>query len=126
MTYRGFLPAVFFGLTTILLIALSFSFIVSLILSFTAFTEQSFHWIILITAFISMFVGGLVSGVKAKEKGWIAGALTALLFSIVTFLIQFLGYNTSFTAEQYMFHGGYLLAAACGGIIGVNLASNRK
>ncbi|WP_088102627.1 TIGR04086 family membrane protein [Halalkalibacter urbisdiaboli] len=126
MAYRGFLPAVFFGLGTILVIALSFSFLVSLVLSLTSLTEQSVHWVILIVAFLAMFIGGLVSGAKAKEKGWIAGISTALLFSFLTFLIQFLGYDSGFTSEQYLFHGGYLLVAACGGIIGVNLSSGKQ
>ncbi|WP_100406577.1 TIGR04086 family membrane protein [Bacillus solitudinis] len=129
MAYRGFLPAVFFGVATILVVALSFSFVVSIVLKFTSFTEQSFYWVILVTAFLAMFIGGLVSGAKAREKGWMAGAVTALLFSVLTFLIQYLGYNNGFSIEQYMFHGGYLFAAACGGIIGVNISgssSNKK
>ncbi|GAE35100.1 TIGR04086 family membrane protein [Halalkalibacter akibai] len=125
MAYRGFFPAVLFGLTTILLIALSFSFVVSLVLSFSSLTEHSVKWLITIVAFVTMFLGGTISGAKAKEKGWIAGAFTALLFSLLTFLIQYLGYNNTFTSEQYLFHGGYILVAAIGGIIGVNLSSNK-
>ncbi|TWI56264.1 TIGR04086 family membrane protein [Halalkalibacter nanhaiisediminis] len=125
MTYRGFFPAVLVGLTTVLVIVLSFSFVISLVLSFTSFTEQSVSWLILTAAFIAMFLGGVMSGAKAKERGLMAGASTALLFSLITFLIQFLGYDSSFTSEQYMYHGGYLLVAALGGIIGVNLSSNK-
>ena len=125
MTYRGFFPAVLFGLTTILVIALSFSLVVSLVLSFTSFTEHSVKWLITIVAFMTMFLGGTISGAKAKERGWIAGAVTALLFSLLTFLIQYLGYDNSFTSEQYLYHGGYILVAAIGGIIGVNLSSNK-
>ncbi len=76
-------------------------------------------------AFIAMFFGGAMSGAKAKERGWIAGATTALLFTLLTFLIQYLGYDNGFTAEQYIHHGGYVLIAALGGIIGVNLSSNK-
>ncbi|GAE25931.1 hypothetical protein JCM9140_1954 [Halalkalibacter wakoensis JCM 9140] len=125
MAYRGFFPAVLFGLTTILVIALSFSLVVSMILSFTSLTEHSVKWVITAVAFVSMFLGGIISGAKAKEKGWIAGACTAILFSLLTFFIQYLGYNTTFTNEQYLYHAGYLLAAAIGGIIGVNVSSNK-
>ncbi|WP_257008307.1 TIGR04086 family membrane protein [Bacillus sp. FJAT-45350] len=123
MTYRGMLPAVMFGLITVLAIALSFSFVVSLILMFSSFTEASFSWIIMAVSFLSLFIGGVMSGGKAKEKGWLAGGLTGILFTLITFLVQYLGYNAGFSPEQYMFHGGYILAAAFGGIIGVNLAS---
>ncbi|WP_227937827.1 TIGR04086 family membrane protein [Alkalihalobacillus deserti] len=125
MTYRGFFPAVLFGLTTILVIALSFSLVVSLVLTFTSLTEHSVQWLITIVAFVTMFLGGTIAGARAKERGWIAGAITALLFSLLTFIIQYLGYDNSFTNEQYMYHGGYILAAAFGGIIGVNLSSNK-
>lgn len=124
MVYRGFFPAVLIGLTTVLAIALSCSLVISIVLSFTSLTEHSVSWLITTIAFIAMFFGGAMSGAKAKEKGWIAGAFTALLFSLLTFLIQFLGYDSGFTAEQYMYHGGYVLVAALGGIIGVNLSSN--
>ncbi len=117
------LPAVMFGLITVLAIALSFSFVVSLILMFSSFTEASFSWIIMAVSFLSLFIGGVMSGGKAKEKGWLAGGLTGILFTLITFLVQYLGYNAGFSPEQYMFHGGYILAAAFGGIIGVNLAS---
>ncbi|MDT8861547.1 TIGR04086 family membrane protein [Alkalihalobacillus sp. MEB130] len=125
MAFRGFFPAVLFGLTTILVLALSFSLVVSIVLSFTSLTEHSVKWVITGVAFVTMFLGGTISGAKAKEKGWMAGATTALLFSVLTFLIQYLGYNTGFSNEQYMYHGGYILAAALGGIIGVNLSSNK-
>jgi putative membrane protein (TIGR04086 family) len=125
LTYRGFFPAVLFGLTTILVIALSFSLVVSLVLSLTSLTEHSVKWLITGVAFVTMFLGGAISGAKAKEKGWIAGASTALLFSLLTFFIQYLGYDNGFTSEQYLYHGGYILVAAIGGIIGVNLSSNK-
>jgi putative membrane protein (TIGR04086 family) len=125
LTYRGFFPAILFGLSTILVIALSFSLVVSIVLSFTSLTEHSVQWLITGVAFVTMFLGGTISGAKAKEKGWIAGACTALLFSLLTFFIQYLGYNNTFTSEQYMYHAGYILAAAIGGIIGVNLSSNK-
>lgn len=125
MAYRGFFPAVLFGLTTILVVALSFSLVVSLVLSFTSFTEHSVKWLITVVAFVTMFLGGTISGAKAKEKGWIAGAVTAVLFSVLTFIIQYLGYDNSFTSEQYLYHGGYMVVAAIGGIIGVNLSGSK-
>lgn len=126
MAYRGFFPAILIGLTTILVLILTSSLVISLVLTFTSFTEHSVKWLVLGIAFGTMFIGGLISGGKAKEKGLLAGVLTALLFSLLTFLIQYLGYNSIFTSEQLMFHGGYLVAAALGGIVGVNLSSNNN
>ncbi|MFV8826860.1 TIGR04086 family membrane protein [Alkalihalobacterium sp. APHAB7] len=110
-----------YGLIGVLFIAVAFSFVISLILSFSSLTEASFSWFILIVSFLALFIGGMIAGVKAKEKGWMVGAGTALLFTVITLLIQYLGYNSTFTMEQYLYHGGYLLASVFGGIIGVNL-----
>jgi putative membrane protein (TIGR04086 family) len=123
---RSFFPAIFWGLSAILVIALSFSLLTSLFLTFTSYTEESIGWLIIGVACLSMFIGGFMSGAKAKSRGWMAGALTALLFTLITFLVQFLGYNEVFTTGQYAFHGAYLLLAALGGIIGVNIASNSE
>ncbi|NEU31555.1 TIGR04086 family membrane protein [bacterium LRH843] len=121
MTDRSFFPAILFGLTTVLVIVFSSSLLLSLVLTFTSYTESSVNWAIISFAFIAMFLGGAMSGAKAKKKGWIVGGCTALFFSVLTFLIQYLGYESIFTSEQYMYHGGYLLAAMLGGVIGVNL-----
>lgn len=121
--YQKVLPSMLFGLTTILLVALVFSFIISLVLNFSSLTESSFSTFILISSFITFFIGGFVSGVKSKERGLLVGASTALIFTLITFLIQYLGYNQGLSIEQLMFHGGYLIVAALGGVIGVNLFS---
>ncbi|WP_078552661.1 TIGR04086 family membrane protein [Bacillus alkalicellulosilyticus] len=122
MEYRGMFSSMLYGLVSIVIIALSFSLVVSLILTFSSLTETSFSWIILIASFLTLFIGGLIAGGKAKQNGLIIGAGTALLFTVVTFLVQYLGYNSVFSTEQLLYHGGYLLCAALGGIIGVNLA----
>lgn len=121
MAYRGIFGSMLYGLIGVLFIAVAFSFVISLILSFSSLTEASFSWFILIVSFLALFIGGMIAGVKAKEKGWMVGAGTALLFTVITLLIQYLGYNSTFTMEQYLYHGGYLLASVFGGIIGVNL-----
>lgn|SRR5690606_13146733 len=111
-----------YGLITVLVIAVSFSLIISSLLTFTSLTEASFSWFILILSFTALFIGGAVSGKKAKEKGWLSGLGTGLLFTLITFLIQYLGYDKGFTLDQYMYHGGYILSSCLGGMLGVNLA----
>lgn len=123
MMYQRVLPSMIYGLAAILIFSLGFSLIISLILSFSSLTESSFALLIVISSFITLFIGGFISGLKSKEKGLLVGTGTALLFTLITFLIQYLGYNQGLSMEQLMFHGGYLLTAALGGVIGVNLFS---
>ncbi len=126
MENRGMFLSMIFGLITILVIILSVSFIISLLLRFTSLTESSFSWIIMGLTFVALLIGGFVSGGKSKQKGWLVGAGTGVLYSLVVFLVQFLGYNTTFTLEQYLFHAGFIVAALIGGILGVNIVRNSR
>ncbi len=122
---RRMITAMGFGLVVVLAIIMGSSFLLSLLLRFTSLTEQSLTWVILGLSILALFIGGMVSGKKGKEKGWILGAGTGLLFSVVVFLVQYLGYQVQFDPEQYLYHLGYLLASALGGVMGVNLSSHK-
>ena len=126
MENRGILLSMMYGVITIFIMILSVSFIISLLLRFTSLTETSFTWVIIIFTFLSLLIGGFVSGGKSKQKGWLVGAGTGAFYTLLVFLIQFLGYNTPFSLEQYLFHGGYILIALVGGILGVNVVRNNR
>ncbi|CAG9619468.1 TIGR04086 family membrane protein [Sutcliffiella rhizosphaerae] len=115
--------AVMYGLITIFMIAIAVSFIFSLILRFTSLQETSVAWLILILSFLTLFIGGFISGGKGKEKGWLLGAVTGGAYTLVIFLFQYLGNDSLFTLQQMMFHSGFIGVAALGGIIGVNISS---
>jgi putative membrane protein (TIGR04086 family) len=113
------------GLLTVLIIVLLSSVVLSLLLRFTSLTEASLNWPIIGLSFLALFIGGFVSGKKGQERGWILGAGTGVLFSILVFLIQFLGYQLKFDTQQSLFHLGYVAIALFGGILGVNLSSHK-
>ncbi|SDC20775.1 TIGR04086 family membrane protein [Shouchella lonarensis] len=123
MTSNRFFPAVLFGTVVTCIIILLFSLCLATLLSLTSLTEHSIEWLMLPTALLSLFIGGFLSGAKANAKGWIAGGLVAILFSGLVFLISYLGYNTTFSSKQLLFHAVYVAVAALGGMIGVNLSS---
>ncbi|MBM7651798.1 putative membrane protein (TIGR04086 family) [Neobacillus cucumis] len=77
-------------------------------------------------SFIGLFGGGFLSGGKRKEKGWLIGGVTGLLYSFLVFLFQYLGYDRLFNAEQVIYHTCYILIAMMGGILGVNIASTNS
>jgi len=117
--------AILYGLITIFVIALVTSLIFSLLLKFTNLTESSITWIILGLSIFALFIGGFVAGGNGREKGWLIGGITALLFSLIILLFKFLGYGEMFSMHELMYHGGFLLVAMLGGIFGVNMASSR-
>ncbi len=86
--------------------------------------ESVLFWVTLIVGLLSLFMGGLVAGMKGKERGWLIGGLTGVGFTLFVVLVQYLGYQQGLSLEQALYHLGYILAALTGGVIGVNLTNS--
>nr|WP_206701340.1 TIGR04086 family membrane protein [Cytobacillus firmus] len=123
---KNFGSAVLYGIIAIFSIAVAGSLIFSLLLRFTSLQESSLQYIITGVSFISLFAGGFISGGKGKQKGWLLGGLTGLIYSIVIFLFQYLGHDSLFNMEQMIYHTCFTLTAMMGGILGVNLNTKRN
>lgn len=115
-----------YGLITVFLLAAITSLVLSLLLKFTNLQELSLSWIMLSISFIILFIGGFVSGGKGKEKGWLLGGGTGICYSLIIFLLQYLGFDAHFTVEQMLYHLGFLLISILGGILGVNMTSQTR
>lgn len=123
---HGTMSGMFYGLVTIVAIVLATSFVISLLLRFTSLTEASFTTATLVISFLALFIGGLISGGRVGERGWLIGAGTGLLYIILIFFVQYLGYDTGLMAQQYLYFALYIVIAALGGIIGVNVSGNNR
>lgn len=123
---KSFGSSILYGIFTIFLLAVISSTIFSLILRFTSTEESSLRFFITAISFIAIFSGGFVSGGKGKQKGWLLGGLTGLLYSLIIFLYQYLGYDRLFQFEQIIYHTCYILTAMMGGILGVNITSKTR
>jgi len=115
-----------YGLGAIFVLLAVSSLVISLILRFSDLTEQSLHTVVTMISFFSLFIGGLIGGGKGKKKGWLLGSMTGMIYTGIVFLVQYLGYDELFTLKQMVYHICYILAAAMGGILGVNLFSGRS
>ncbi|MFD2751213.1 TIGR04086 family membrane protein [Virgibacillus siamensis] len=118
--------ALLYGWVVVLGLILLTSVILALLLRFTEMDGAALSWTTLIAGLICLFIGGIVSGIKSKQKGWVIGGITGLGFTLFTFLIQYLGYEQSFSLQQTLHHLGYILAALLGGMIGVNMTSGQE
>nr|WP_174616358.1 TIGR04086 family membrane protein [Virgibacillus ihumii] len=118
--------ALLYGWVVVLGLILLTSVILALLLRFTEMDGTALSWTTLITGLICLFAGGIVSGIKGKQKGWVIGGITGLGFTLFTFLIQYLGYEQAFSLQQSFYHLGYILAALLGGMIGVNMTSGQE
>ncbi|HLR71326.1 MAG TPA: TIGR04086 family membrane protein [Pseudogracilibacillus sp.] len=118
---NNYLKAIVYGWITILVLILLSSVILSVVVRFTAISEFTLSYITLTIGLIALFVGGIISGLKGKENGWMLGALTGVGFTLLTFFVQYLGFNELFSVGQLIYHATYILAAIVGSVIGVNL-----
>lgn len=114
--------AVLFGLGTLLLLASLISFCIAMLAKLTSINDSTLIIIVFVLALLSMLIAGFVSGMKAKIKGWLAGAATGLMFLFLVFLINYLGYSETLSKESLMYHLGLIAASTIGGIFGVNNA----
>lgn len=110
-----------YGWIIVLGLILLASVVLGGLLRFTTFHEPALTWVALVIGLISLFIGGLVAGIKGKEKGWFSGIITGLGFTLFTFLVQYLGFQQGFSLEQSIHHAAYILAALFGGMAGVNI-----
>lgn len=118
--------AVLFGTLVIFILAIISSLLFAFLLRFTSLQEASVQYIISAISFISIFMGGFISGGRGKQKGWMIGGLTGIVYSLIVFLYQFLGLDSLFNFEQIIYHICYILIAMMGGILGVNMSGKSR
>lgn len=118
--------ALLYGWVVVLGLILISSIILAFFLRFTSLNQSTLSWITLSVGLISLFIGGFIAGLKGRAKGWVIGIAVGIGFTLFTFLVQYLGYQQSFSMNQSLHHIGYILAALIGGIIGVNLVVPEK
>lgn len=119
------LIAILYGLITTLAIIIFASAMVAVVIKFTNISEATLGFVTLAIGLITLFVSGIVSGLKAKQKGWLIGLIIGLSFTLFTFIVQYLSVDSSFSIEQIVYHSTYTLAAIIGSIFGVNLSVNK-
>src|SRR4051812_37142111 len=107
MESRSLGLSVMHGVIAIFAIAVISSFIFSLLLSFTGVQESSLRFAITTVSFISLFIGGYITGKSGKQKGWLIGSGTGFLYSLIIFLFQYLGLDSLFSTEQLIYHACY-------------------
>ncbi|WP_210366775.1 TIGR04086 family membrane protein [Bacillus sp. REN3] len=126
MESRNLGKSILYGVMAIFALAIVSSLIFSLLLRFTSLQESSLQYVMSTISFLSIFVGGFITGGKGKQKGWLIGGATGLFYTLIIFLFQFLGYDHTFSIEQVIYHVCYILTAMMGGILGVNIAGGTK
>lgn len=121
---KAYYAGVLYGVVFVFIFILFSSALLAMLLKFTSMTEDSIKLTSMIVSYVLLFIGGMLSGLKVKQKGILVGLSTGVLFTLIVFLVKYLGYDSLFNLRQIVAHIGYIAAATMGGILGVNKASN--
>lgn len=121
-----FFRPVLTGLGTIICLLLVISVILSLLLHYTSLQESSLSWLLLPATLLTLFIGGCVSGFLSGTRGWYFGGCTGISFILFTWLISFLGFESSLRWEALWLYLTFLGLAMIGGVIGVNLSPPKR
>ena len=95
--------------------------VASAIYKFTGVKEGSMATSVYIIHSLSLFIGGLATGLRSGRKGWYYGGVMGILYSAVVVLVGFLSYDAAFTVYTLVLVLLSFAAGALGGMIGVNL-----
>lgn len=68
---------------------------------------------------LTMLIGGFLTGVKAKEKGWLEGIKIGGLFSIFLILINII-FIKQFSLKNIIYYLILIFASILGSIIGIS------
>lgn len=123
---RNRTTALLHGWITIFALLILSSILFALLLRFTSIAESTISFMTTAAGVLILWLGALVAGKKAQEKGWLIGVIISLGFSLFVFLYQYLGFQQTFSMEQALYHSGFLLASILGAIIGVNIGGQQN
>ncbi|MDR6226356.1 TIGR04086 family membrane protein [Desmospora profundinema] len=111
------------GLLVIFAIVLAGSVVTALLLRFTATAESSLPYFTYGINGIALLAGGWCAGRKARQKGWLYGGLTGILYVGIILLIGFLAFDTVMRVQPLLFTLCATGLGAIGGIFGVNTSA---
>ncbi|KEK26344.1 TIGR04086 family membrane protein [Bacillus gaemokensis] len=113
--------AIGFGIITLLILATVTSMVIALLLKFTHISEGTLATTLFVFAILSMIISGFIAGKKAQGKGWFVGLITGLTFTILVFLVNYLGFSNSLSNSQLLYQLALMGSSTLGGIFGVNM-----
>ncbi|MEN1934919.1 TIGR04086 family membrane protein [Paenibacillus sp. 102] len=113
--------AIGFGIITLLILASVTSMVIALLLKFTNINEGALAITLFIFAILSTLISGFVAGKKAQGRGWLVGFTTGLTFTILVFLVSYLGFSYALSNSQLLYQLALMGASTIGGIFGVNM-----
>ena len=109
---------------TFIMVILSIIYSLILCISNSSFTYNSFlvnnHYFPYFIGLFSFLILGIISGIKEKKKGIIAGLSSSLILLIMVFFIKLINDTLQFNLSIVIKYCSYIFISIFGGILGVN------
>jgi|GEM_PF-1558896 len=116
-----------YGMFTAFILIIAAALVLATLFKLTSLDEFSIGQLPMsLISFCALFIGGIISGTKMKEKGLFIGASTGFFYSLLIYLILYLGYNHPLGLDQYLTIIVNIAVTGMGGVIGVNLSSSSQ
>ncbi|MBD1371722.1 TIGR04086 family membrane protein [Hazenella sp. IB182357] len=96
------------------------SFFIAFLLRYTSFESVQVPMLAYATNFVSLLLGGFISGRFARAKGWLYGGIQGIIYALLLVIIGFLAFDTSLIINPLLFTICAFGLSAIGGIVGVN------
>lgn len=122
---RSQTTAIVYGWLTIACLMFVSSLIITLLIRFVHLSMETMSLITMIVGLIALFSGGIVGGMKGKEKSLFIGAVLGIGFTIIVLIVQLITFGSIFQIYQFLYHGLFILTAIIGAVIGVHLTGKQ-
>ncbi|WP_128895949.1 TIGR04086 family membrane protein [Longirhabdus pacifica] len=108
------------GLTFAFIMLLFITFILSIVLRFSAMKESNLDIVSYFVHFMCILIGGWMCGKRVSSKGWYYGGMLGVLYSTAILLIAYLAFDSFSSLHAALISGVCFTGGAIGGMIGVN------
>ena len=108
------------GLILILGVLFSSTLLISIFYYLNILNDGFNNYLLLISSFLSMLVGGIYIGLKSKEKGYIEGLKIGLLSIFILMILSIIIYKTNINYKNIIYYLILLSSSILGSMIGIN------
>jgi len=108
------------GLILVLGVLFSSTLIISIFYYLNILNDGFNNYLLLISSFLSMLVGGIYIGLKSKEKGYIEGLKIGLISIFILMILSIILYKTNINYKNIIYYLILLSSSILGSMIGIN------
>lgn len=108
------------GLILVLGVLFSSTLLISILYYLNILNDGFNNYLLLLSSFISMLVGGIYIGLKSKEKGYIEGLKIGLISIFILMILSIILYKTNINSKNIIYYLILLSSSILGSMIGIN------